>query len=80
MNSGLRNFLILWLIFVGVMLLKIYMPVIQDFIGQKIISESKLSSQSDVVLLEMNVGSQQRSLYFSAGSFCALTSPKHRHR
>tara|TARA_Y100000766_G_scaffold30535_1_gene21239 strand:+ start:230 stop:334 length:105 start_codon:yes stop_codon:yes gene_type:complete len=34
MNSGLRNFLILWLIFVGVMLLKIYLPVIQDFIGQ----------------------------------------------
>ena len=31
MNSGLRNYLILWLVFVGVMLLKIYMPVIQDF-------------------------------------------------
>ena len=32
MNSALRNFLVLWIVFLGVMLLKVYFPVLHDFI------------------------------------------------
>ena len=32
MNSSLRNFLVLWIVFSGVMLLKIYSPVLREFI------------------------------------------------
>jgi len=36
-NSSLRNFIVLWIVFLGVMLLKIYSPTLQAMIKNQLI-------------------------------------------